>query len=129
TTRAFLVDEQTNTYSLTRLQLYLWTIASLFGYLYLTLCYSLVQGRLEFANVPAGLPTLLITSVGTSVLAVNIHGGQGQHGCGAAQSVIYRLLQPRRGSGAGASAILPLDDRGGGILCGLDPGLQPRNDR
>ena len=82
TTRAFLVDEETNTYSLTRLQLYLWTIASLFGYLYLTLCYSLVQGRLEFANVPAGLPTLLITSVGTSVLAGTITTVKGSMGAG-----------------------------------------------
>jgi hypothetical protein len=82
TTRAFLVDEETNTYSLTRLQLYLWTIASLFGYLYLTLCYSLVQGRLEFANVPAGLPTLLLTSVGTSVLAGTITTMKGSMGAG-----------------------------------------------
>jgi hypothetical protein len=82
TLRAFLVDEETNTYSLTRLQLYLWTVASLFGYVYLTLCYSLVQGRLEFANVPAGLPTLLLTSVGTSVLSGTITTVKGSMGAG-----------------------------------------------
>jgi hypothetical protein len=80
-TIAFL-DRETNTYSLSKLQFYLWTAAALVGYAYLTICRSLVRGDFTFAEVPGGLPSLLLITTGTSALAVGITSAKGSKGAG-----------------------------------------------
>jgi hypothetical protein len=80
-TIAFL-DRETNTYSLSKLQFYLWTAAALVGYAYLTICRSMVRGDFTFADVPGGLPSLLAITTGTSALAVGITSAKGSKGAG-----------------------------------------------
>lgn len=81
--RAYVLflDEQTNTFSLSKFQFYLWMGSALIGYLYLSFAKSWVQGNIEFSNVPAGLSVLLGTAAGTSLLSTgvsNVKGGKGQ---------------------------------------------------
>ncbi|HVX15596.1 MAG TPA: hypothetical protein VHC22_30700 [Pirellulales bacterium] len=42
-----LLDPETDTYSLSKLQLYSWSAAAIFGYVYLLITRSLIQGRFE----------------------------------------------------------------------------------
>jgi hypothetical protein len=64
------IDPETNTYSLSRLQLILWTAASVVAYIYLGASQFLVQWNWGLPTVPEGLPTLLGLSAGTSALAI-----------------------------------------------------------
>jgi hypothetical protein len=77
---SWFLDEESNTYSLSKFQLYAWTFAAVFGYLYLSAARSLVQGSLELSPIPDGLPTLLATAAGTSVLATSIGNFKGSKG-------------------------------------------------
>jgi hypothetical protein len=79
---AALIDEETNTYSLSKLQFYLWTTAAIFGYAYLSAARSLVQGTLELADVPENLPGILLLTASTSLLAVGISSAKGSKGAG-----------------------------------------------
>ena len=73
--RAAFLDVDTRTYSLSKLQFYVWAFAVIAGYIYLTIARSLVQGAFEFANVPDNLPLLLGIAVGTSVTSVGVASG------------------------------------------------------
>lgn len=79
---ALLLDKETDTFSLSRFQFYAWTAAGILGYLYLVLSTSLVQGRMEFVDVPAGLPAIVLISGGTSILAQWITSTRGPKGAG-----------------------------------------------
>jgi hypothetical protein len=79
----FLLDTETDTYSLSKLQFYLWTFAALFGYCVLTLSRSLIQGQFELAEIPDGLPGIIAASAGTSILATGITNARGPKGAGA----------------------------------------------
>jgi hypothetical protein len=70
--KGLFVDAQTNTYSLSKIQLYLWLLAAVFGWAYLTSCLSLVQGRVEFAALPKNMPGILLMSVGTTTFATGL---------------------------------------------------------
>ena len=48
----FLLDPETDTISLSKFQLYVWTGVAVFGYAYLTVALSLIQGEFEFALIP-----------------------------------------------------------------------------
>ncbi len=78
----FLLEKQTNTYSLSKLQFYLWTGVAVFGYSYLTIARSLIQGVFEFANIPSGLPAIILISGATSVTAQGIVTTKGAKGAG-----------------------------------------------
>ncbi|MDR3535004.1 MAG: hypothetical protein P4L71_00765 [Acetobacteraceae bacterium] len=80
--QAAFLDSDTSTYSLSKLQFYIWSFAIISGYLYLTIARSMVQGSLELAEVPANLPMLLAISVGTSVAAVGVSSLAGGKGAG-----------------------------------------------
>ena len=62
-----VMDKDTYTYSLSRLQVLLWTATSVFAYAYFCLCHSFIQWQATFPDVPDGIPLLLGLSVGTSV--------------------------------------------------------------
>jgi hypothetical protein len=82
TLNAAFLEKDTNTYSLSKLQFYLWTLAALFGYVYLSVSRSLVQWTFEFADIPENLPGILLVTVSTSALAVGITNAKGSKGAG-----------------------------------------------
>ena len=79
---AIFLDKETNTYSLSKFQFYAWTLAGIFGYVYLTTARSLIQGIFEFAPVPENLPGILLISVSTGALASGITNSKGSKGAG-----------------------------------------------
>jgi hypothetical protein len=80
--QAFFIDPETDTYSLSKFQFYWWTALAIFGYVYLTIARSLIQGVFEFAPLPSGLPSLLLVSATTKVLAQGITSLRGPKGAG-----------------------------------------------
>ena len=80
-----LLDPETDSYSLAKFQLYGWTAGAIFGYVYLLLTRSLIQGRFEFAAVPENLPGLLLVSGSTSAIAKGITSVRGPKGAGEIQ--------------------------------------------
>lgn len=80
--RTLLIDKETDTYSLSKLQLYLWTATAVLAYLYFTFSRSLVQWKLDFAEIPAGLPGILLISGSTGFLAQGIQSAKGPKGAG-----------------------------------------------
>jgi hypothetical protein len=79
---ALLLDKETDTYSLSRFQFYVWTAVAILGYLYLAISRSLVQGSLDFVDIPEGLPGIVFISAGTSVLAQWTQSLRGPKGAG-----------------------------------------------
>jgi hypothetical protein len=89
---ALFLDAETDTYSLSRLQFFVWTAVGILSYLYLLLSRSLVQGRLEFVDVPAGLPGIILISAGTTVMAQGITKSKGTKGSGEIQPSLTDLI-------------------------------------
>ena len=76
------IDSETNTYSLSRLQLILWTGAAIVAYVYLAASQFLVQWTWVMPAVPENLPTLIGFSIGTTALAIGATGARGSKGAG-----------------------------------------------
>ncbi|MFH1147817.1 MAG: IPT/TIG domain-containing protein [Pseudomonadota bacterium] len=76
------IDSETNTYSLSQLQLLLWSAAAVVAYVYLAASQSLVQWNWALPKVPENLPTLLGISAGTTALAIGATGMRGSKGSG-----------------------------------------------
>jgi len=76
------IDSETNTYSLAKLQFYIWLFAGLASYIYLSIAKSLVQGIWTLSDVPDNLPMIAAISVGTGVLATGIASVAGSKGSG-----------------------------------------------
>jgi hypothetical protein len=89
---SLMMDNETNTYSLSKFQLYLWTLVAVLAYFYLTLARSLVQGRFGFADIPGSLASILLVSAGTSVLATGITAAKGAKAAGQIQPSWTDLL-------------------------------------
>jgi hypothetical protein len=89
---ALFLDAETDTYSLSRLQFFIWTAVGMVGYLYLLLSRSLVQGKLEFVDVPAGLPGIIMIAAGTTVLAQGITKSKGPKGSGEVHPSLSDLI-------------------------------------
>ena len=79
------IDKETDTYSLSKLQFYLWTLVALVGYVYAFLGHCLVQGQLALVDVPSGLSGLLAISASTAAMATGIHTIRGAKGAGPVQ--------------------------------------------
>lgn len=79
---ALFLDKETDTYSLSRFQFFVWTAVAIFSYVYLVLSRSLIQWKLEFVDVPSGLPGIILISAGTTVLAQGITNSKGTKGAG-----------------------------------------------
>jgi hypothetical protein len=79
---AFFLDRQTNSFSLSKFQVLAWTAVSVFGFVYLYLCRTMVQWNFAFPPIPEGLPTLLGVSAGTTVVATGITAQHGSKGAG-----------------------------------------------
>jgi hypothetical protein len=78
--RALFIDKETNTYSLSKLQFYLWTLVAVFGYVYLALSRNLVQYSFGLPALPSGLPGIVglagTTAIGAQIVT-NINGPKG----------------------------------------------------
>ena len=85
---ALFLDEQTQSYSLSKCQFYAWTIAAVLGYVFFAVARSIVQGSAAFPDIPGGLPGILLASAGTSVLATGITSSKGSKGAGGIQPTL-----------------------------------------
>ena len=82
-TTTFLLDPETNTYSLSKVQFYLWTAAAAYGYTVLALSQLVVQGVISsLPQVPDSLPGVLAASVGTTLGASALTVNRGPKGAG-----------------------------------------------
>jgi hypothetical protein len=79
---SFFLDKETNTYSLSKFQLLLWTSVFVFGYVYLFLCRILIQWKFDLPPVPDGLPGMLAISAGAAVAAAGVTEARGTKGSG-----------------------------------------------
>lgn len=79
---AFFLDNETDTYSLSKFQFYVWTAVAIFGYVYLGLVESLVQGKAVFPEIPENLPAIILISAATGALATGITSAKGPKGSG-----------------------------------------------
>lgn len=82
TAQVLLLDQETNTYSLSKFQFLLWTLVALFGYVFLTIAKSLVQGTVAFSDLPGNLPGIIAISAATGVLAPGVTAVRGAKGAG-----------------------------------------------
>jgi len=80
---ALFLDEETQTYSLSKCQFYAWTLAAILGYIFLAVSRSIIQGSATFPDIPDGLPGIILYSAATSVLATGITSTRGSKGSGA----------------------------------------------
>jgi hypothetical protein len=79
--RLLFLDPQTDTYSLSKLQFYLWTNAAIFGYAYLFISRVLVQHGI-WPDIPPNLPGVIAIAAGTSVSSQIITSSKGSKGAG-----------------------------------------------
>jgi hypothetical protein len=76
------LDKETNTYSLSKLQFYLWTFVAVFGYLALTISRHRFQHFTGLPPIPPGLPGIVAIAAGTAVGAQVITNSRGPKGGG-----------------------------------------------
>ena len=79
---SFFIDTQTNTYSLSKFQLLMFSSVFVFGYLYVFLCRWLVQWQFILPDVPSSLSGILAMSAGTAVAAAGATAARGSKGAG-----------------------------------------------
>jgi hypothetical protein len=82
--RLLFLDPETNSYSLSKLQFYLWTVASLFSYAYLFISRVHVQNAI-WPDVPPNLPGVIAIAAGTTVSSVLVTASKGSKGAGPAR--------------------------------------------
>jgi len=82
--RLLFLDPETNSYSLSKLQFYLWTVAALFSYAYLFISRVHVQNTI-WPDVPPNLPGVIAIAAGTTVSSVLVTASKGSKGAGPAQ--------------------------------------------
>jgi hypothetical protein len=81
-TTALFIDKETNTYSLSKLQFYMWTFVAVFGYLELLISRWWIQGQWTLPEIPSGLPGIVGLAAGTSVGAQVVSTMSGPKGAG-----------------------------------------------
>jgi hypothetical protein len=79
--RALFLDPETDTYSLSKYQFYMWTAAALFTYSYLVICRMFIQDA-GLPDVPSNLPAIVGIGAGTSIGAQVITNVKGPKGAG-----------------------------------------------
>ncbi len=77
-----LLDPETDTYSLSKFQVLVWTGTFIFTYVYLALCRTFVQWTFDWPPVPKNMPELLGISAGAGVVAAGISSLKGAKGAG-----------------------------------------------
>jgi hypothetical protein len=79
---ALFIDKETNTYSLSKLQFYMWTFVAVFGYIQLLIARWWIQGQAGLPPLPSGLPGIVGLAAGTSVGSQLVTGMNGPKGAG-----------------------------------------------
>lgn len=87
-----LLDEQTNTYSLSKLQFLLWLAVVAYAYVYFFLAYVFIQGHGEFPNPPENLLSLLGVTGGTTLGSIFVTRARGAKGSGEAVPALSDLV-------------------------------------
>jgi hypothetical protein len=87
-----LLDEQTNSYSLSKLQLLLWAAVVLYCYLYFFLASVFVQGRSDFPPLPTNFGWLLGVTGGTTLMTTFLTRARGSKGAGGSTPVLSDLV-------------------------------------
>jgi hypothetical protein len=82
TLKYMLIDPQTNTYSLAKFQVLIWSAAAILAYSYISASQFLVQWKWMLPKVPDGLPMLLGLSATTTVLSIGATELRGSKGAG-----------------------------------------------
>jgi hypothetical protein len=90
--RLLFLDKETNTYSLSKLQFYIWTIAAVFGYIYLAIAKNYFQQVFGLPPIPAGLPGIVGISAGTAVAAQVVTSINGPKGAGQTKPSLSDLV-------------------------------------
>jgi len=80
---SLFLDPETNSYSLSKFQVIAWTAVTVYSYVYIFLCRTLIQGNFAFPDVPQNLPQLFFVSAGTTVAAAAITATVGSKGAGS----------------------------------------------
>lgn len=77
---SLLIDPETKTYSLSRFQFLVWSAVAILSYSFLLLSRVLSQDKLEFIDIPDGLPGIVLISSATTVFTAGISGVKGNKG-------------------------------------------------
>lgn len=80
---AFFLDRETNSYSLSKFQLFAFGFVFLFGYLYVFFCRWLVQWQFLLPDIPSNLSAMLAISAGTTITAAGATNAKGNKGGGS----------------------------------------------
>jgi hypothetical protein len=83
--QSFILDPQTNSYSLSKFQLLVFSATFIFGYLYVLLSRWLVQWQFSLPDVPSTIAGLLGISGGTTVASAGLTASLGAKGAGLQQ--------------------------------------------
>lgn len=78
----FIFDPQTNSYSLSKFQLMMFSATFVFGYVYILLSRLLVQWQFSLPDVPMTIVGLLSVSGGTAIAATGLTSALGSKGAG-----------------------------------------------
>ena len=82
---SFFIDKETNSYSLSRFQLLLFSSVFVFAYFYVFLCRWLVQWQFVLPDIPSSLSGILAISAGTAIAAAGATSARGSKGAGPLQ--------------------------------------------
>lgn len=82
--RLLFLDPQTDSYSLSKLQFYLWTVAALFSYAYLFISHVMIQ-KTVWPDVPPNLPGVIAIAAGTTVSSLLVTSAKGSIGAGSVE--------------------------------------------
>ena len=89
---AFFLDKQTNSYSLSKFQLFAYFLVFIFGYLYVFLCRWLVQWQFALPDVPNSFSGILAISAGTTLAAAGATATRGSKGSGPVRPSFADLI-------------------------------------
>jgi hypothetical protein len=87
-----LLDQQTNTYSLSKLQLLLWMVTIVYCFVFLQLAFVFAQGKLQIAPLPEGFEWLLGITGGTALVSGMLTRSRGAKGAGDAGPALADLV-------------------------------------
>lgn len=86
-------DKLTNSYSLSKCQLLLWSVLTAWGYIYLLICRTFIQGDFtQFPPIPENLPELLGVSAFTTVTVAGVTAAKGSKGAGPLEPSIADFI-------------------------------------
>jgi hypothetical protein len=89
--KSLLLDMETDTFSLSKFQFYVWTIAAIFGYIYLVIARMFVQG-LGWPDMPGNVPAIIGIGAGTFVASQVVTNVRGPKGSGTEKPNLGDLI-------------------------------------